>query len=99
MANAPALVQGLAMAREELILLALTWAALAGVAITHHLATIEARLWCAVLLTQSLPYLASVVVSIVAALPAKKAAAPKRIEAKPARQQVFAGAELMAAGD
>jgi hypothetical protein len=98
MANAPALVQGLVMAREELVLLCLTLAAMAGVAVTHHLATLEARLWCAVLLTQSMPYLASVAVSIIAAMPAK-AAAPKLITVQPARQPAYAEAELMAAGD
>jgi cellulose synthase/poly-beta-1,6-N-acetylglucosamine synthase-like glycosyltransferase len=70
MTNAPAIVQGLVMAREELVLLVLTFAAMTGVAVAHHLATWEARLWCAVLLTQALPYLASVFVAVGAALPA-----------------------------
>ncbi len=78
MKDAPALVQGLVMAREELVLLALTWAALLGVGFSHHWATPETKLWCAVLFTQSLPYLASVGVSIIAALPA---AAPKPVKA------------------
>ncbi|HQT60703.1 MAG TPA: glycosyltransferase [Acidiphilium sp.] len=71
MENAPALVQGLFMVREELVLLALTWGALLGVGFSHHWATPECRLWCLVLLTQSLPYLASVSVSVIAALPGK----------------------------
>lgn len=75
LAHAPALVQGLAMAREELVLLLLAWGAMIGVATAHHLATLEARLWCAVLLTQSLPYLASVSVSVLAAIPARQARA------------------------
>ncbi|MGA3189781.1 MAG: hypothetical protein ABSF22_21965, partial [Bryobacteraceae bacterium] len=66
MEGAPALVQGLVMAREELLLLVLTWAAMIGVGVAHHLATAEATLWCAVLLTQSLPYLAAVTVAVVA---------------------------------
>ena len=70
MKNAPALVQGLVMAREELVLLVLTWAALLGVGFGHHWATLETKLWCAVLFTQSLPYLASVGVAILAAMPA-----------------------------
>jgi hypothetical protein len=37
----------------------------------HHLATWEAILWCAVLLTQSLPYLAAVGVAVVAAFPSR----------------------------
>jgi exo-beta-1,3-glucanase (GH17 family)/cellulose synthase/poly-beta-1,6-N-acetylglucosamine synthase-like glycosyltransferase len=71
MKNAPALIQGLVMSREELLLLALTWGALLGVGIGHHWATLETRLWCLVLFTQSLPYLASVSVAILAAMPAK----------------------------
>jgi hypothetical protein len=77
MEHAPALVQGLAMARTEAVLLAACWAALLGVGVVHRFATWEATLWCAVLLTQSLPYLAAVFLSVVAALPAR-AAAPRR---------------------
>jgi cellulose synthase/poly-beta-1,6-N-acetylglucosamine synthase-like glycosyltransferase len=72
MANAPALVQGLVMAREELALLALTLGALAAVGIAHRFATWEATLWCAVLLIQSLPYVASVSVSLLAAMPKRR---------------------------
>ncbi len=72
MRDAPAFVQGLVMAREELLLLTLTWSALIGVGIAHKMATWEAVLWCAVLFTQSLPYAASVLVSVVAALPAQR---------------------------
>jgi hypothetical protein len=43
-----------------------------GVAVAHRMATWEARLWCAVLLTQSLPYLASVTVALLAAVPSRK---------------------------
>jgi exo-beta-1,3-glucanase (GH17 family)/cellulose synthase/poly-beta-1,6-N-acetylglucosamine synthase-like glycosyltransferase len=97
MKNAPALIQGLVMAREEFFLLILTWAALLGVGIGHHWATLETRLWCAVLFTQSLPYLASVGVSILAAMPAP-AAKPAAVPAsrpQPARL----GAMHPAAGD
>ncbi len=77
MENAPALVQGLVMAREELVLLLASWAAMVAVGWVHHLGTAEAKLWCAVLLTQSLPYLAAVTVAVVAAFPAR-ATAPAR---------------------
>ena len=70
--HAPALLQGVVMAAQEFLLLGLTWAAMIGVAVAHRLATPEAILWCLVLLTQSLPYLASVVVSIAAAMPAAR---------------------------
>ncbi len=97
MKNAPALVQGLVMSREELVLLVLTWGALLGVGFGHHWATLETRLWCAVLFTQSLPYLASVSVAILAAMPAP---APKQVQA-PARQAapVRIGNMHPAAGD
>jgi exo-beta-1,3-glucanase (GH17 family)/cellulose synthase/poly-beta-1,6-N-acetylglucosamine synthase-like glycosyltransferase len=90
MKNAPALVQGLVMAREEVVLLALTWAALLGVGFGHHWATLETKLWCVVLLTQSLPYAASVGVSILAAMPAK-VVRPVVVQAKkaPARMGVM----------
>jgi exo-beta-1,3-glucanase (GH17 family)/cellulose synthase/poly-beta-1,6-N-acetylglucosamine synthase-like glycosyltransferase len=71
MEDAPALIQGLVMAREELALLVLTWTAMIAVGWVHHLATWEAKLWCAVLFTQSLPYLAAVTVAVVAAFPAR----------------------------
>jgi exo-beta-1,3-glucanase (GH17 family)/cellulose synthase/poly-beta-1,6-N-acetylglucosamine synthase-like glycosyltransferase len=71
MEDAPALVQGLVMAREELALLVLSWTAMIAVGWVHHLATPEAKLWCTVLLTQSLPYLAAVTVAVVAAFQAR----------------------------
>jgi len=70
--RAPAIIQGLAMVKEEVVLLALTWAAMLGVGYSHHLATPEVRLWCLVLLTQSLPYVASVFTSVMAAVPARR---------------------------
>jgi exo-beta-1,3-glucanase (GH17 family)/cellulose synthase/poly-beta-1,6-N-acetylglucosamine synthase-like glycosyltransferase len=71
MKNAPALVQGLVMAREELVILLLTWGAALAVGFGHHWATLETKLWVGVLAVQSMPYLASVGVSILASLPAK----------------------------
>ncbi len=72
MKEAPALVQGLAMAREEFFLLLLTWTAMIGVGTVHDLATWEVKLWCLILFTQSLPYLAAVSISVLAALPAPR---------------------------
>jgi exo-beta-1,3-glucanase (GH17 family)/cellulose synthase/poly-beta-1,6-N-acetylglucosamine synthase-like glycosyltransferase len=87
MEDAPALLQGLVMAREELVLLCLSWTAMVAVGWVHHLATWEATLWCAVLLTQSLPYLAAVTVSVVAAFPARSGV-PAALPA-PARNQML----------
>ena len=74
MKDAPAFVQGLVMAREEAALLVLSCAALVAVAVRYQFATAEATLWCVVLLTQALPYAASVVVSIAASWPAARMA-------------------------
>jgi cellulose synthase/poly-beta-1,6-N-acetylglucosamine synthase-like glycosyltransferase len=93
MENAPALIQGLVMAREELVILILTWAALIGVAVSQQLGTLECKLWCAVLFTQSLPYFASVFVAVMAALPAPVKAAVTQ----PAKAAVKNG--LFAPGD
>jgi hypothetical protein len=95
MKNAPALVQGLVMAREEFVLLALTWAALLAVGFGHHWATLETKLWCVVLFTQSLPYLASVSVSILAAMPAPV----QKLVAAPVKETVRMGSMHPAAGD
>jgi exo-beta-1,3-glucanase (GH17 family)/cellulose synthase/poly-beta-1,6-N-acetylglucosamine synthase-like glycosyltransferase len=95
MADAPALVQGLVMAREELALLTLTWLALLGVGISHAWASTEAQLWCAVLFVQSLPYLASVAVSVIASRQTQAQPKPARLPA-PARQPAFADLQLVA---
>jgi exo-beta-1,3-glucanase (GH17 family)/cellulose synthase/poly-beta-1,6-N-acetylglucosamine synthase-like glycosyltransferase len=70
--RAPAMIQGMAMVAEEVVLLGVTWSAMLGVGFAHHWATPETRLWCLVLLTQSLPYLASVCTSMLAAMPARR---------------------------
>ena len=92
LARAPALVQGLVMAREELALLTLSMAAIVGVGVAHRFATWEASLWCVVLAIQSLPYLAAVSVSLLAAVP------NRRREAVCAAVAIR-GAELIGAGD
>jgi cellulose synthase/poly-beta-1,6-N-acetylglucosamine synthase-like glycosyltransferase len=82
MTDAPVLVRGLAMAREEFWILLVSWGALLGVAIGHYGATLETRLWCAVLFTQSLPYLAAVGVSILAMPRRLPKRAPARARAR-----------------
>jgi exo-beta-1,3-glucanase (GH17 family)/cellulose synthase/poly-beta-1,6-N-acetylglucosamine synthase-like glycosyltransferase len=95
MKDAPALVQGLVMAREELVLLVLLWAAAIGVTLVHRAGTWEAVLWTLVLLVQSVPYLASVGVSLVAAMPARRAVgAPGAVAA-----QGSPGAAMARTGD
>jgi exo-beta-1,3-glucanase (GH17 family)/cellulose synthase/poly-beta-1,6-N-acetylglucosamine synthase-like glycosyltransferase len=100
-ARTPAFVHGLMMAREELALLLATWAAMIGVGEVHTLATWETRLWCAVLLTQSVPYAASVLVAVAAALPAPIAglARPATGVRHPAPAMARPAADWSAAGD
>ncbi len=64
----PALIQGLLMAREELVILGLLWASALAVLIRYG-AIPEALIWCAVLLVQSSPYVAAGYTSIVNELP------------------------------
>ncbi len=73
MADAPALVQGVLMVREEALVLLALWAAIAGVAWRHGGATSEAVLWCVVLGVQSIPYVSAIGVSLLAAMPARRA--------------------------
>ena len=72
LADAPALLRGLGMAWQEAALVALLWTAAAGITLVHKAATAEAVLWTLVQLVQSVPYLASVTVSLVAAWPARQ---------------------------
>ena len=74
--HAPAFVRGLAMAGEELALLLASWGALTGVVALRGLDNVEARLWCLVLLTQSLPYLASVATALLATVPTRRVRRP-----------------------
>ena len=72
------------MAWQEAALAALLWGAAAGITWVHRAATAEAVLWTLVLLVQSVPYLASVGVSLVAAWPARRAAARPATASAPA---------------
>jgi len=58
--------------RHEFMLLALTWGTVAGVAHAHGSGTFRALFWCAVLLAQSVPYLAAVSAATWTALPARR---------------------------
>ena len=66
MVKAPAFMQGFLMAREELTFLIAIWSSAAGVMAVHRNGTWEATLWVGILVVQSMPYLASVAVSLVA---------------------------------
>ena len=83
---------GLAAVRQELLLVLAAWTAALAVGATHGLASGQARLWCAVLLFQSAPYVAAVVTAA--------AALPGRMPDRTHRQTAGMPApDLSAAGD
>jgi exo-beta-1,3-glucanase (GH17 family)/cellulose synthase/poly-beta-1,6-N-acetylglucosamine synthase-like glycosyltransferase len=73
--NSLALVKALASAREESLFMLALWGAAAGIFIKHGSDTLDLLLWIIVLIVQSLPYLAAVLMSLISGLP--------RISAKP----------------
>ena len=66
------LLQALDEAREELYILVLLWGALAGLLTMHVMDTTDAYAWVAMLVLQSLSYLAAVVMSFLAVLPPRE---------------------------
>jgi hypothetical protein len=66
------LLQAIAESREELYMLILLWGAAAGLMVVHVMDTGDAYAWLAMLLLQSLPYLAAVVMSGLAVLPPRE---------------------------
>ena len=66
------MMQALAEAREELYILILLWGAMAGLLVVHEMDTTDAYAWAAMLILQSLAYLAAVVMSILAVLPPRE---------------------------
>lgn len=65
----PAAIQGVLNAREETTLMLLLWAAAAAVAVVYGERDREAWVWVAVMLVQSLPYLAALALSMISAVP------------------------------
>jgi hypothetical protein len=66
------MLQALAEAREELYILILLWGAMAGLLVVHEMDTTDAYAWLAMLLLQSLAYLAAVVMSFLAVMPPRE---------------------------
>lgn len=65
----PAAIQGVLNAREETTLMLLLWAAAAAVAVVYGDRDRESYVWVAVMLVQSLPYLAALALSMISAVP------------------------------
>lgn len=62
-------------AREELYVLVLLWSAAAGLCLIQGLPSSDARWWLVMLLVQSLPYLAAVIMALVSTAPRLRRAA------------------------
>jgi cellulose synthase/poly-beta-1,6-N-acetylglucosamine synthase-like glycosyltransferase len=73
MKNASALSRALLSVPEELVLLCLLWGFAFGIYYVDVSGSRELKLWVAVMLVQSLPYLAAVVMALISAIPQLKA--------------------------
>ncbi|MCG6941931.1 MAG: glycosyltransferase [Thiohalocapsa sp.] len=69
LASAPAVIRALADAREELLLLIAFWLGAFAVMQRDDSGMLDVRVWAAVLLVQAVPYLASLLVSLISAKP------------------------------
>lgn len=68
----PALYQGFAMARDELLLSLLLLCSGFGIALKYSFANKQAVLWAGMLFVQSLPYISAVALSFINVLPRRK---------------------------
>lgn len=65
----PALIKSVLMAREEFLLFMALWLASAAILWRYELGNVEVLFWLGVLVVQSIPYAAALVVSVVNVLP------------------------------
>jgi exo-beta-1,3-glucanase (GH17 family)/cellulose synthase/poly-beta-1,6-N-acetylglucosamine synthase-like glycosyltransferase len=71
--RASALIRALGAVREESLMVIALWLAAAGIAFQHGSDTLDLLLWIIVLLVQSIPYLAALLVSVISAFPGLRA--------------------------
>ncbi|MCG6896689.1 MAG: glycosyltransferase [Thiocapsa sp.] len=69
LAQAPALIRALGDAREEGLFMVAFWLAAALMMLRYDAYMLDLRVWVAVLIVQSIPYLATVLVSLISAWP------------------------------
>ncbi|NCA71147.1 MAG: glycosyltransferase [Sphingobacteriia bacterium] len=69
MAEAPAFIRALADVREEGLFVIAFWLAAALMFLRYDAYMLDLRVWVAVLIVQSIPYLAAVIVSLISAAP------------------------------
>jgi exo-beta-1,3-glucanase (GH17 family)/cellulose synthase/poly-beta-1,6-N-acetylglucosamine synthase-like glycosyltransferase len=67
LAKAPAVIQALADAREEALFVIAFWLAAALMMLRYDAYMLDLRVWVAVLIVQSIPHLAAVIVSLISA--------------------------------
>ncbi|MNN54541.1 hypothetical protein D3C81_1693630 [compost metagenome] len=70
----------LSEAREELFIMLLLWGAAAGIYLVQGLPSNDMRFWVTMLLVQSLPYLAALIMALLSSLP-KPVDAPQPAQA------------------
>ncbi|MEG2393322.1 MAG: hypothetical protein RSB64_20840, partial [Pseudomonas sp.] len=63
-------------AREEMFIMLLLWGAALGIYLVNGMPSNDMRFWVVMLLVQSLPYLAALIMAFLSSLP-KPAAAPE----------------------
>ncbi|WAB97024.1 MULTISPECIES: glycosyltransferase [Pseudomonas] len=68
-ADSHGLLVAISEAREELFIMLLLWGAAAGIYLVQGLPSSDMRFWVAMLLVQSLPYLAALVMALLSSLP------------------------------
>ena len=69
MAQASALIQALAASLEEALLLAALLSAAGTIAMIQKMDTLDMNLWVIVLVVQSIPYAATLLVAVVSGIP------------------------------
>jgi exo-beta-1,3-glucanase (GH17 family)/cellulose synthase/poly-beta-1,6-N-acetylglucosamine synthase-like glycosyltransferase len=97
----PAVIRAVLAAREECLLLVGLWTGVVGVAMRYGIGYIETQLWVAVLLVQSVPYVAALSLSLLNTRPALKVARQPVPETQPVPHAASAPlpAEAMEAPD
>ncbi|SEI42716.1 Exo-beta-1,3-glucanase, GH17 family [Azotobacter beijerinckii] len=76
MATSHGILVALAEAREEVVIMLVLWGAAAGIALVQGFPSNDVIFWVAVLLIQSLPYLAALIMALLSSLPKKVQEAP-----------------------
>lgn len=72
MASNHGILVALAEAREEVFVMLLLWGAAIGICFAQGLESADEKFWVAMLLVQSLPYLAALIMALLSSLPAPK---------------------------